>query len=144
MNRQLYLNWLTMGCWLTIAFGVVSVLGSFAGGAGAWLYLFDILFWPIDGAPTGFDQVGYTLNAVLGGVMVGWGVLMLQLTRGPITQGNGHIAYMMLISIISWFVVDSIGSFLAGTYLNIALNVTFLIVFVPPCLALRQSQIATS
>jgi hypothetical protein len=41
--------------------------------------LLDLLDWPLDGSSSTFANESFILNAVLGGVMIGWGVLMYYL-----------------------------------------------------------------
>jgi len=138
MSRQGYITWLKVACVLAISFGVLSVLASFEGGSALWLFLFDILTWPLDGLPTGFEPISYALNAVLGGVMCGWGILLFLLANGPIAEGDHRMANYMFISLDVWFVVDSIGSVVAGIHANVVLNLIFFVIFAIPLLALRK------
>jgi len=63
---------LQVACAIAVATGLVSAAGSFPATDGLWLFLFDLLKWPIDGNPSQFDLTTRAVNAVLGGVMVGF------------------------------------------------------------------------
>ena len=140
MSRKGYVTWLKVASILAIGFGLASSLASFEGGSGIWLFLFDILRWPVDGLPESFDANSYALNAVLGGVMAGWGILLYLLANGPIAEGDHRMANYMLISLDVWFVVDSIGSVVAGIPGNVILNLSFLVIFGIPLLVLRKPE----
>ena len=116
MNKNILIIWLKTSSVLTICFGLIASFASHAKGSGIWLFLFDLLNWPIDGQPSVFSPDSYAINAVVGGVMFGWGTLMYLLSCGPIAKGDIYVTRSMLISIILWFLVDSSGSFVAGLY----------------------------
>lgn len=125
---------------VTIAVGLAAAAASSELGEGPWLSLFDLLTWPVDGEPARFSDETRAVNAVVGGVMVGWGTLMHLIARGPFRQGDTTLAGPMLVAVVAWFVVDSTGSFLADLPENVLLNIGFLVLFVPPLLRLRQSE----
>ncbi|MEI6834965.1 MAG: hypothetical protein WCL28_13340, partial [bacterium] len=58
--------WLKAASFITIITGLAASCASHPAGEGLWLLLFDILNWPLDGIPGGFDAVSRPLNAVLG------------------------------------------------------------------------------
>jgi hypothetical protein len=107
---------------------------------GVWLFLFDVLKWPLDGNPAAFSDDTRAVNAVLGGTMVGWGVLMYLLATPQRIHALPELPRLLLIGVVAWFVVDCIGSILAGLPGNIVLNIGFLGLFVPPLLALWRHQ----
>ncbi|MEO0599979.1 MAG: hypothetical protein AAF211_00995 [Myxococcota bacterium] len=123
-------------CILTIATGMVAALGSHPATAEPWRLLFDVLHWPLDGNPSRFDALTMQVDAVLGGVMVGWGVTLLALTFGPLQRDVRGVARAMLSGLVTWFVVDSAGSLAAGLPANVVLNTVFLGLFLVPLLSL--------
>ncbi|MEM7180043.1 MAG: hypothetical protein AAF518_03965 [Spirochaetota bacterium] len=138
MSKKFYTNWLQIDCILTILVGLTSFAASRPTGMQPWVLLFDLLAWPLDGNPAGFTRIGFALNAVLGGVMVGWGVTMFLLARWVLPNGNEPVRKGILVGILAWYVVDSTGSFVAGLPGNVVLNTLFLLLFLPPLIGLRQ------
>ncbi|MCB1315251.1 MAG: hypothetical protein KDK27_04810 [Leptospiraceae bacterium] len=136
-SDRIYIAWLQSACVITILVGLMAAAASHPLGEAPWLLLFDLLAWPLDGHPAAFPFTARAINAVLGGVMVGWACMMLLLVSGPLQKGDASIRRMMLIGLIAWFVVDSAGSFAAGIPGNVVLNVIFLLLFLPPLLAYR-------
>jgi hypothetical protein len=113
-------------------------MASYPATAGAWLFLFDVLSWPLNGNPAFFAADTRAVNAVLGGTMVGWGVLMFLLATPEQMTHNPALPRMMLVALGAWFVVDSVGSFMAELPGNVVLNVAFLALFVPPLVAIQR------
>ncbi|MEI6254203.1 MAG: hypothetical protein WCP30_15510 [Mycobacteriaceae bacterium] len=130
--------WLKAASVVTILTGVICALASHSSTGGLWLYLFDALKWPIDGDPAVFNADTRAVNAVLGGVMVGWGLLMFFLSSERLMTAAPNVPPMMTISLLAWFLVDSAGSWAAGLPGNIALNVAFLAMFLPPLASLSR------
>lgn len=132
MSFRLSVTWLKIVSGLTIAVGVVAAFGAADATDTVWVGLFDLLDWPVDGEPASFDERGYQLNAVLGGVMVGWGTLMFLIVTKQFARGDHRLARPMVWSVLAWFVVDSTGSLVAGLPGNLVLNLVFAVLFVPP------------
>ena len=138
MTTRMSSMWLKAASVVTILTGVICALASQSSAGGLWLYLFDVLKWPIDGDPAVFNADTRAVNAVLGGVMVGWGVLMVSLSNERMMTAAPNVPRMMTISLLAWFLVDSVGSWAAGLPGNIALNVAFLVMFLPPLVSLSR------
>ena len=132
MTTRVSIIWLRAASAVTIVTGVICGLASHSSTGGLWLSLFDVLKWPIDGDPAVFNADTRAVNAVLGGVMVGWGLLMFFLSNERLMMAAPNIPRIMTISLLAWFLVDSVGSWAAGLPGNIALNVAFLVMFLPP------------
>lgn len=135
--------WLRAACGLTVVVGAVSAAASHPATDGPWLLLFDLLRWPVDGDPAGFGRDARALSAVLGGVMVGWGALMLTLTLGPLAAEPRVLARTLVVGVVGWYVVDSTGSLVAGIPGNVVLNTVFLGLFAPPLVVLLRAEPAT-
>ena len=100
--------------------------------------MFDLLSWPLNGDPAFFAADTRAVNAVLGGTMVGWGVLMYLFATPEQMKHNPALPRMMMVALGAWFVVDSGGSLLAELPGNIVLNVAFMGLFVPPLVAIQR------
>jgi hypothetical protein len=138
MTTRVSSIWLRAASAVTILTGVICALASHSSTGGLWLYLFDVLKWPIDGDPAVFNADTRAVNAVLGGVMVGWGLLMFLLSNERLMKAAPAVPRLMTISLVAWFAVDSLGSWAAGLPGNIALNFLFLAMFLPPLVSLSR------
>jgi len=124
---------------ITIVTGIACAMASHPATDVVWRTLFDLLKWPFDGDPAAFTADTRAVNAVLGGTMVGWGVLMYLLATPQHSVAIPALQRLMLYALYAWCVVDSMGSLAAGLPGNVVLNVLFLVMFVPPLRALARS-----
>jgi hypothetical protein len=123
---------------VTIAVGATASFACHPSTQYLWLKLFDLLTWPLNNSPETFQGEAYILNAVLGGVMIGWGTMMLLLSSevGKSTK----VRNTFLASLFSWYIIDSVGSGISGVPGNIVLNTTFLIAYLVPLLGISYNQ----
>lgn len=138
MTTRVSEMWLKTASVFTILTGVICALASHVSTQGVWLSLFDVLKWPPDGDPASFNADTRAVNAVLGGVMVGWGLLMFLLSSRRVMTAAPAVPRLMTISLLAWFAVDSLGSWAAGLPGNIVLNLAFLAMFLPPLVVLNR------
>ncbi|MDD9922011.1 MAG: hypothetical protein OXQ92_06990 [Boseongicola sp.] len=74
------------------------------------------------------------LSAITGGLLSGFGVALFILVRQGLREAPEMSRKIILVSICTWFVIDSTGSVLSGAPLNAVLNLAFLAVFTLPLL----------
>ena len=140
MSIHISIIWAKIASIVTIVTGVICALASHPATESAWMFLFDILKWPLDGDPGAFHADTRAVNAVLGGTMVGWGLLMYFLMTEQLHAKVPGLPRMMLIALCAWFVVDCTGSLFAGLPGNVVLNIGFMVMFVPPLVALMKTD----
>lgn len=137
-SRNFWLRWLTLACCGVIVFGAVMVVAPTLTRQGfAWL---------LHGAPSALDAFGPQpvrylglAHAVIGAVMIGWGVALLQVTRTLIAAGDRRGHALVATSIAAWYLPDTAYSLLSGFWPNAVLNTGFLLLFVPPLWGLRSA-----
>ena len=132
MQQQATLRWLKFASLSVIGFGLLGVLATVPALSGATRFFIDLAFWPVDGAPGTPTPESNLLWAILNGILVGWGVLLWQVTTRVYATTPDVGRSMILTSIGIWFVVDSAGSIAAGAPVNALLNITFLLMFFIP------------
>lgn len=115
--------WMTIASAALIGFGLAVAAASHPALAAPVVLLGDLIFWPLDGAPDMGLPAARLLAAIAGGVMAGWGVMLLAFARGK------GVRAALAQGAIAWFVVDSLGSILAGAPINVAMNLGFLGLF---------------
>jgi hypothetical protein len=132
MNQNTTLRWLKFGSALTIVFGILVAAAATPIGAAPTQFLADLIFFPIDGAQDLAAPETRLISAIGGGVMAGWGVLLWMLSTHLFPSDQALAAKLIIASIVTWFIIDSTGSIIAGAPLNAAFNVSFLLVFCVP------------
>jgi hypothetical protein len=117
---------------VTMLTGLALALAALPALNTAVRLLADLLVWPMDGAETlAAPETRLTL-AIGGGVMLGWGLLIWQLAGEPLERAPDAIRGIIRASILSWFLVDSTASVVAGAALNVLPNLVFLCLFLIP------------
>lgn len=143
MQEQSVVNVLKFGSALVVGFGILIALAAHPGTAGPARFLLDLIIWPIDGVGNTSAPEMRLLSAVSGGVMVGWGILLWQISTRLYAKDPELAKSLILTSIAAWFIVDSSASLLAGVPLNALLNTSFLVVFGWPLLRAQVADVST-
>jgi len=74
------------------------------------------------------------LSGVIGGIMFGWGLMLAFLGYRLIKHLEAWIWTVITISLIAWYLFDTLASIIAGSSLNVALNTILFLLAVPPVL----------
>ncbi|MDM7985429.1 MAG: hypothetical protein QUV02_13385 [Maricaulis sp.] len=124
----------TLPAWTLIISGLLTALAVLPPLRPVLVTFGDWAFWPLDGTPGTLDSVHLLVAAVAGGLMTGWGVFMLALSK------DCDLSKALLLGALTWFVVDSSGSAIAGAPMNGVFNLGFLALMLWPVLASRKAQ----
>ena len=74
---------------------------------------------------------------VLGAVMAGWTLSMIQLVRGPLREGSSWAFANLVRSLSLWFALDTGMSFVLGHPTHALFNIPFAVALAVPLLSLR-------
>ena len=132
MSHALHKKWLKVTAVVVGSFGPVFALGSVAATSEPARLTLDILSWPLDGATTYASPDTRFLSAVTGGFLLGWGVLIWRLSSDIYDAAPEAVRRTVLASLLSWFVLDSVGSIASGNPSNALFNVLVLLLGVGP------------
>ena len=132
MSTETAQRMLQAACLLVIGFGALAALAAHPATDGIMVFFADLVFWPLDGAQNAEAPVSRLILGIAGGLMSGWGVLMLKLAGEGLRTAPELSLRLIRMSILSWFVVDSAASWVAGAPLNIVGNAVFLVLFLWP------------
>jgi hypothetical protein len=113
-------------CIVSGVFGLLSVAASHPSLEAPWAWVFDAIRWPLDGRQGQFSTEARILNAVLGGVLVGWSTLLYWLVQGPIPKQVPGAKRAFVASVLVWFLLDTSGSLASGWWENAVLNLVLL------------------
>ena len=135
-SRSSWINWLQIVLAMLLAYSLVLV---FAGSlAGAWFSALG--FGPPE--RVGTQEVRDYLKLpfmVLGAVMAGWTVMMIQIVRGPLREGSSWALSVLINSLAVWFVLDTGMSLALGFPMHALFNVPFALALAIPLIKLRSS-----
>jgi hypothetical protein len=133
----------TANAWLQVVLSIVlsySLLLVVAGSSAHTLFKW-FGFGPDSSIDT--EQVRDYLRLpymVLGAVMTGWTLLMIQLVRGPLREGSRWAFQFLVQSLVLWFVLDTGMSLVLGYPAHALFNIPFAMALGIPLLSLRSSM----
>ena len=131
-----WITWLQVVLVVLFAYALVLVFaGSVAGR------MFSALGFglpePID---TGAVRDYLTLPfMVLGAVLAGWSLMMIQIVRGPLRDGSAWALPILIRSLVLWFVLDTGMSLVLGYPMHALFNVPFALALGIPLAKLRSA-----
>lgn len=123
---------LKLAALIMVATGVLFSLASITQTDLGVRFLLDVVFFRVGEGPEALEESHRLVNAILGGVMIGWGAMIWLLVDRFLVQAPLDVKRILVVGLATWFVVDSAGSIASGGWLNAVLNVGFLAVFLVP------------
>lgn len=135
-SRMAWITWLQIVLALLFIYALVLVFaGSFAG------QLFSALgFGPPASIDTGAARDYLNLPfMVLGAVLAGWSVMMIQIVHGPLRDGSDWALPVLARSLTLWFVLDTAMSLVLGYPMHALFNVPFALALGIPLAKLRSA-----
>lgn len=139
MTSATAIVWLKFDALFVIGFGAMMAAAALPVLAAPTTLLLDLAFFPLDGAQSMDAPAIRLFSAICGGVLVGWGALLWLVADRLAPRDPGLARLMILLSLVSWFVVDSIGSAVSGGHGNVLGNTVFLLMFLIPALHLPRA-----
>ncbi|MEM7091838.1 MAG: hypothetical protein AAF567_02450 [Actinomycetota bacterium] len=116
----------------TVVSGLFFAVASTATTDDGVRLLLDIVFFRPGDGPDALMEGHHLANAILGGVMAGWGVMVWLLADRFVRSHPADVKHIVGVGILVWFVVDSAGSIASGGWLNAVVNVGYAALFVLP------------
>jgi biotin transporter BioY len=125
-------NYLKVTAVVIAAFGPVFFLGTMSETVTPAEFTLDFLGWPLDGVQTYNDPTKRFLSALTGGFLLGWGVMVYMLSGKVYDGAPEAVRKAVMAGILTWFLVDSLGSYLSGNPSNVFFNTLVLLVGIGP------------
>jgi len=132
MSHSFHKFWLKITAFVVASFGPVFFLGTMTFTSEPARLTLDLLSWPIDGATTYTSADTRFLSALTGGFLLGWGVMIWCLSVWVYDQAPEGVRRTVLMGLLSWFVLDSVGSIASGNASNAIFNVIVLFIAAGP------------
>jgi hypothetical protein len=127
-------RWLVVATLCFIAFSLAMVVAP-----NVTRQVFSLLIYASPESINAFGSaaVAYIslVHAVLGAVMLGWGVALLFIVRGSFKRMSLEAWHTLAVSLTAWFIPDTAYSLWSGFWQNAAFNAVFIILFAVPLIA---------
>jgi hypothetical protein len=124
--------WLKITAIVIGSFGPIFFFGSMLPTSRAAQFTLDLLSWPIDGVQNYAEPTTRFLSALTGGFLFGWGVLVWCLSVWVYDLAPEQVRKSVLIGLLAWFVLDSLGSITSGNTSNAFVNIIVLLTAAGP------------
>jgi hypothetical protein len=131
-TKNFHKFWLKITAFVVGSFGPIFFLGTIDSTSEPARLTLDLLSWPIDGATTFHSKDTKFLSALTGGFLLGWGVMIYCLSLWVYDLASEFVRRSVLIGLLSWFALDSIGSITSGNSSNALINIFILVLAVGP------------
>lgn len=92
----------------------------------------DFAYQPFEGSQPITGKSAALMNAILGGILVGFGVMIWKIAGSLMAENQDLAKNIILTALICWFITDSLGSVLAGAWFNAVINALIFISFLVP------------
>ena len=132
MSKQFHKFWLMITAFVVWSFGPIFFLGTMEATMEPARFTLDFLSFPVDGATTYTSPDTRFLSALTGGFLLGWGILILCLRSWVYDKAPEEVRKAILVSLLSWFFLDSLGSITSGNPSNVLFNVVVLLLAIGP------------
>ncbi|MBI3219365.1 MAG: hypothetical protein HYZ44_07625 [Bacteroidetes bacterium] len=131
-THQFHKFWLKITAIVVGSFGPIFFLGTMTSTMEPARLTLDLLSWPIDGLTTYQSPDTRFLSALTSGFLLGWGVMIWCLSIWVYDHAPEAVRKSVLIGILSWFFLDSVGSIASGNPSNALINILVLLLAVGP------------
>jgi hypothetical protein len=132
MTQENHKFWLKITAIVIGSFGPVFSLGTVLSTSEAARFTLDFLSFPIDGVQHYREPTTQFLSALTGGFLFGWGVMVWCLSSWVYDKAPEQVRKTVLVSLLSWFLLDSLGSITSSNPSNVLFNIIVLLLAVGP------------
>jgi hypothetical protein len=132
MTHKFHKFWLKITAIVVGSFSPVFFLGTVRSTSEPARWTLDVLSWPIDGIQNYEAATTRFLSALTGGFLLGWGIMIWCLSSMVYDKAPDFVRKSVVIGLLSWFVLDSLGSIVSGNSINAFFNVIVLLIAVGP------------
>ena len=141
MSFQTSLTWLKTSSILLIVLGALFSWTTTGPLAGMNLALVDFVVFPPDGGQSYNAVETRLLSAIAGGLTAGFGMAFWVMTQYIYAKDPALGRRVILTSIFTWYIIDSIGSVLSGVPFNVVANLSFLAMFALPVVLVKSGHL---
>ena len=140
MTKKTSATLIKFAAWGFIAFAFVWGLAPYTAINAPSRVLLDVLDWPFgDGAPS-LTRSEMWLSSIGAGLVLGVSIMLLGIVAPAIRNGQKQVGRVTAWAFVGWYVMDGLGSAVAGVPSNVFFNTILLIMILVPLLMVRYEE----
>jgi hypothetical protein len=132
MTKQFHKSYLIFTAFVIGSFGPIFFLGTMLPTSEPARWTLDLLSFPLDNVQNYDAPTTRFLSALTGGFLFGWGMTVWCLQKWVYDLAPEPVRKTVLVGLLSWFVLDSMGSAASGNASNVIFNAVVLLLGVGP------------
>ena len=132
MTESFHKFWLKITAIVIGSFSPIFFLGTMLKSSEPARFTLDLLSLPIDGVQHYNEPTTRFLSALTGGFLFGWGVMVWFLSTWVYEKAPEPVRKTVIVGLLSWFVLDSLGSIASGNTSNAIINIFVLLIAAGP------------
>jgi fructose-specific phosphotransferase system IIC component len=132
MSKKIHKLWLKVTGVAIFGYAFLFSLGAIKMFQEPIRFILDISNFPLDNAQNYDAPTTVFLSAIIGGVLAGWGVMILLMSIWFYDQSPEKVRKTVLFGLLTWFFVDSLGCIISGDGNNAMTNIVLLLLLVGP------------
>lgn len=132
MSHAFNKSYLKITAFVIGSFGPIFFLGTMPQTAEPARWSIDLLSFPLDGIQNYDALTTRFLSALTGGFLLGWGVCVWCMQKWVYDAAPEGVRKSVLVGLIAWFLLDSVGSIASGNPSNVVFNCIVLLLAVGP------------
>lgn len=123
MTQKFHKFWLKITATVIGCFDPIFFLGTMLSTSEPARLTLDLLSFPLDGIQNYNEPTTRFLSALTGGFLFGWGVMVWCLSTWVYDKAPESVRKAVIVGLLSWFVLDSLGSIASGNTSNAIINI---------------------
>jgi hypothetical protein len=129
-------SWMRLWSIGVLLFGAVLALGAFPATDGPTRFVFDLIYWPLDGQSPFTEELRFT-TGLMGAVTIGWALTIMVVLQAAESAGSAAAPLWrgLTLAVLIWYGVDCVISVATGAAMNAASNTVLLALYLIPVLA---------
>ena len=128
---------------IAVVFFIYSVLWALAPYPSINLparLILDLADWPLDNLAKPLDRNTQWLSSIAAGILAAVSIFLGGIVVPAIKEGNISIVRTTIVAMVTWYLIDSIGSVASGVASNVFFNSIYLILILTPLLGIKHAK----
>ena len=103
-------------------------------------FILDLADWPINNLDSPLDKNTMWLSAIGAGLLAAVSIFLGGIVVPAIRERNTRIINTTILAMLAWYIIDSVGSIVAGVSSNVLFNSIYLVLVLTPLVCFGKNK----